>query len=398
MRSERKEREREEQRVSPRRSRKAKGNTDSKFCKILSIIYSVLMIIFVALLMVLNILPTLMLVLLLIALLVGSIFIVPVLYSPRGKADRKKKMKVVALILVLLLGVANYYLVSTINFLGHISNYIDTGATDRGESHVDVTKETFNVFVSGIDVRGDISEIVSRSDVNMVVTVNPKSREVLITSIPRDYYVELPSYGAMDKLTHAGIYGPEESIAAIENLLDIDINYYAKVNFSTVVSLVDAIGGIDVTTEEAFDTHKTGNIYHFDAGVNHIDGEQALAYCRERQSWIDGDMRRNENQQVVLEAVINKLTKGPVILYKYPAILDAIKGTVETDMNKDDMTDLIKMQLGDMRGWDISKQAIKGTPDFAYCYASDCSASVVMPDTNSVNNAIAAINDVSERE
>ncbi len=322
----------------------------------------------------------------------------PVLYSPRGKADRKKKMKIVAIVMVLIFGLTNYYLVSTIGFLNDISSYVASAETDRSESHVDVTKESFNVLVSGIDVRGDISEIVSRSDVNMVVTINPNSREVLITSIPRDYYIELPSYGAMDKLTHAGIYGAEESIASIERLFDIDINYYAKVNFSTVTSLVDAIGGIDVMVEEAFDTHKTGNIYHFDAGKNHIDGEQALAFCRERQSWIEGDMRRNENQQIVLEAVIKKLTKGPVILYKYPAILNAVKGTVETDMAKGDMTDLIQMQLGDMRSWDLSNQAVKGTPDFAYCYSSDCSASVVMPDSESVNSAINAINDVYGEE
>jgi LCP family protein required for cell wall assembly len=332
------------------------------------------------------------------AIAIGSVFIVPVLYSPYGNAERKKKIKVIACILVLIFGVADYYMISTIGFLNHISSYVDEGASDRTEAHAEVTEEAFNVLVSRIDVTGDINETVSRSDVNMVVTINPNSREVLITSIPRDYYVELPGYGAMDKLTHTGIYGAEESIGAVEELLGIDINYYAKVNYSTITGLVDAIGGIDIVSPYSFDTHGMGVSYHFEEGKIHLDGDQALAYCRERKSWIDGDMKRNENQQLILEAIIKKITRGPVVLVKYPAILDAIKGTVETDMSKDDMTELVKMQLSDMRFWDITKQAIKGTPDFAECYSIGDVASVVMPDYDSIYNATELIDEIAERE
>ncbi len=381
-----------------RRERKQKNKSSNKFCKNLSIIYSILVMVFLVLLLILNILPFLGFLLLTLLILVGSVFVVPVLYSPRGKAERKKKMKVVALVLVLLFGVADYYMISTLSFLNHISSYVDSGVSDRSENHVDVTEETFNVLVSGIDVTGDINETVSRSDVNMVVTINPKSREVLITSIPRDYYIELPSYGSMDKLTHTGIYGAEESIGAVERLLDIEINYYAKVNYSTITSLVDAIGGITIDSPYSFDTHGMDVQYHFEEGEIHLDGSQALAYCRERKSWADGDMKRNENQQLVLEAVIKKLTRGPVILFKYPAILNAIKGTTETDMGKGDMTDLIKMQLSDMRSWNINKQAIKGTPDFAYCYSLGASASVVMPDQESLYSAMEAIDALGQTE
>lgn len=400
MRAERKRREKEELKNKGRRSRKAaKDNKGgNSFCKNLSIIYSVLAVVLVVLLMILNVLPLIPLILLVVLLIIGSVFIVPVLYSPNGKQERKKKVKVVALVLVLLFGVVDYYMASTIIFLNHISNYVEAGVEDRSHRHAHVTEESFNVLVSGIDVTGDINETVSRSDVNMVVTINPKTREVLITSIPRDYYVELPSYGAMDKLTHTGIYGAEESIGAVEDLLGIDINYYGKVNYSTITGLVDAIGGIDIVSPYSFDTHGMGVYYHFEEGNIHLDGSQALAYCRERQSWIDGDMKRNENQQLILEAVIKKLTRGPVILFKYPAILDAVKGTVETDLSKDDMTDLVRMQLGDMRPWKITKQAIKGNPDFALCYSLGTSASVVMPDEESLNGAIEAIHDVSERE
>ena len=381
-----------------RKERKKKQKNNNKFCKNLSIIYSVLVMLFLVLILILNILPILGLLLLVLFVFVGSIFVVPVLYSPRGKVERKKKIKVVALVLVLLFGVADYYMISTLSFLSHISNYVDSGVSDRSERHVDVTEEPFNVLVSGIDVTGDINETVSRSDVNMVVTINPKKREVLITSIPRDYYIELPSYGSMDKLTHTGIYGAEESIGAVERLLDIEINYYAKVNYSTITNLVDAIGGIKIVSPYSFDTHGMDVHYHFEEGEIRLDGSQALAYCRERKSWVDGDMKRNENQQLILEAVIKKLTRGPVIVFKYPAILDAIKGTTETDMGKGDMTSLIKMQLGDMRPWNINKQAIKGYPDFAHCYSLGASASVVMPDEESLSSAVGAIQATSQVE
>ena len=319
------------------------------------------------------------------------------MYSSNGNAERKKKAKIAACVFILVFAIGDYYMASTIGFLNDISSYVAEGMEDREEKHVDVTEETFNVLVNGIDVRGDIGDTVSRSDVNMVVSVNPKTGDVVITSIPRDYYVELPSYGAMDKLTHAAIYGPEESIAAVESLLGIDINYYAKVNYSTIIGLVDAIGGITIDSPYAFETHGMADKYYFEEGRIHLDGSQALAYCRERQSFADGDMRRNENQQLILEAIIKKLT-GPTIILKYASILDAVKGTVETDMSKDEMTDLVKVVLRDIRGLDISKQAIKGYPGFAYCYALGAEASVVMPDYDSLYESIGVIEGLYEEE
>lgn len=375
-----------------RRDRKRSGKVaNNKFCKNLSIIYSVLVIVFIILILILNILPIIPFLLMIILLGIGSIFVVPVLYSPRGKAERKKKVKIIAIVLILIFAIGDYYLVSTLGFLNHVSNYVEAGVGDRTEKHVDVTNEAFNVLVSGIDVTGEIGDTVSRSDVNMVVTINPTTRDVLITSIPRDYYVELPSYGAMDKLTHTGIYGAEETIGAVENLLDIQINYYVKVNYTTITGLVDAIGGIDIVSPYSFDTHGMDVSYHFEEGEIHLDGSQALAYCRERKSWADGDMKRNENQQLILEAVIKKVTRGPVVLIKYPAILNAVKGTVETDMGKGDMTDLIKMQLKDMRQWNITKQAVKGDPAFAQCYSLGSEASVVMGSGDSLYSAMSAI-------
>ena len=178
---------------------------------------------------------------------------------------------------------------------------------------VDITKKPFNIYVAGGDAYGSIDN-VTNTDVNMIITVDPVNRKVLLTSIPRDYYVNLPSFGndAYDKLTHAGYYGIEESVKAIENLLDIDINYYVKVNFSTIEGVIDAIKGVDVYSDYSFNECAYG-IYHFNKGMNHLNGKQALAFARERKSFSDGDIQRVKNQQKVLTAIIDKVTSSTTL-------------------------------------------------------------------------------------
>ena len=253
--------------------------------------------------------------------------------------------------------------------------------TEDKTSAVDVTKEPFNVYISGIDVEGDIST-VSRTDVNMIATVNPVTHEVLLTSIPRDYYVTLPTKGAQDKLTHSGLYGIQETIGAVEDIMGIDINYYVRVNYTTVVKLVDAIGGIEVNSPYDFTTSgmQSLNGHHFVKGINHLDGRAALAFCRERHSFLNGDMQRNENQQLVMEGILKKAVSSTTILTSYTSILDAVRGNMETNMSTDEMSSLIKMQLDGMPGWDIQKQAIKGTNGWGQCYALGFSASIVNQD------------------
>lgn len=253
--------------------------------------------------------------------------------------------------------------------------------TEDKTSAVNVTKEPFNVYISGIDVEGDIST-VSRTDVNMIATVNPVTHEVLLTSIPRDYYVTLPAKGAQDKLTHSGLYGIQETIGAVEDIMGIDINYYVRVNYTTVVKLVDAIGGIEVDSPYDFTTSgmQSLNGHHFVKGINHLDGRAALAFCRERHSFVNGDMQRNENQQLVMEGILKKAVSSTTILTSYTSILDAVRGNMETNMSTDEMSSLIKMQLNGMPGWDIQKQAIKGTNGWGQCYALGFSASIVNQD------------------
>ena len=223
---------------------------------------------------------------------------------------------------------------------------------------------------------------MKRPDVNMIATVNPKTHEVLLTSIPRDYYVTLPSKNAKDKLTHSSLYGIQESIGAVENALGIDVNYYLRVNYSTIIKIVDAIDGIDVDSPVDFYTSGMKgmpelNGHHFVKGMNHVDGKLALAFCRERHSFLSGDMQRNENQQAVMEAILKKATGSTTILTKYTAILDAVKDNLSTNMTTDEMADIIKMQLKDMPDWKISKQAIKGTNGYEYCYSVGTNASTV---------------------
>lgn len=233
---------------------------------------------------------------------------------------------------------------------------------------VDITKKPFNIYVAGGDAYGSIDN-VTNTDVNMIITVDPVNRKVLLTSIPRDYYVNLPSFGddAYDKLTHAGYYGIEESVKAIENLLDIDINYYVKVNFSTIEGVIDAIKGVDVYSDYSFNECAYG-IYHFNKGMNHLNGKQALAFARERKSFSDGDIQRVKNQQKVLTAIIDKVTSSTTLVTNFSQILDSVGNSFSTNMETKSINRFIKMQLNDMRGWSIESQNLVGTDLYTYTY------------------------------
>lgn len=225
---------------------------------------------------------------------------------------------------------------------------------------VDITKKPFNIYVAGGDAYGSIDN-VTNTDVNMIITVDPINRKVLLTSIPRDYYVNLPSFGddAYDKLTHAGYYGIEESAKAIENLLDIDINYYVKVNFSTIEGVIDAIEGVDVYSDYSFKADIYPDYFTFKKGMNHLNGKQALAFARERHSFKDGDVQRVKNQQKVLTAIINKVTSSTTLVTNFSQILDSVGNSFSTNMETKNINRFVKMS--DMRGWSIESQNLIGT-------------------------------------
>ena len=260
---------------------------------------------------------------------------------------------------------------------------------------VSVTEETFNVYISGIDTYGDIAS-VSRSDVNIVATINPSTKQVLLTSIPRDYYVQLHgTTGYRDKLTHAGIYGVDKSVATIEDLLDIEINYYFKFNFTSVIEIVDKIGGVDVYSDYTF-TSRDG--YHYTEGYNYVGGKEALSFVRERKAFREGDRQRGKNQQAMIDAIARKCMT-PTILTQYTSLLNALQDSFVTNMPAERISSLVKMQLDTGGDWTISSNSLTGADSRQYTYSySGQQLYVMLPYQESIDNAKDLIQRVTNGE
>ena len=263
---------------------------------------------------------------------------------------------------------------------------------------VDVTNTPFNVYIAGGDAYGSINK-VTNTDVNMVVSVDPVNHKLLLTSIPRDYYVNLPGKGedAYDKLTHAGYYGIGESVKTVEKLLDIEINYYVKVNFSTIEGVIDAIGGVDVYSDYKFCNWGSATAC-FTKGKNHLNGYEALMFARERHAFKDGDVQRVKNQQKVLSALVDKVTSSTALITNYTEILDSVKKSFSTNMDTKSINRLVKMQISDMRGWNIESQNLVGTGASEKTYTFPKMKLYVMKrDEESITNAIFKINEFMGR-
>lgn len=263
---------------------------------------------------------------------------------------------------------------------------------------INVQKEAFTIFIAGSDSRGDISKR-SNCDVNMLVTVNPNTYEILMVSIPRDYYVQLHgTTGYKDKLTHAGYYGIDMSINTIEDFMEVDIDYYVKVGFSTVTKLVDILGGIDVYSDLSFKPLHSNT--YVNEGMNHMDGELALAFARERKAYIGGDRHRIQNQQDVLSAIIKKLTSSKELVTNYTSILDALKDCFETNFETKDMTNLVKLQLDKMPSWNIKTYNVNGydSSGYTYSYGDNSKLWVMEPNYETVKKASDYINGMKQRK
>ena len=280
------------------------------------------------------------------------------------------------------------------------SHSIETKVENNAAEQVEVKDDTFTVYISGIDVYGAI-ETNSRSDVNIMAVVNPTSHQILLVTTPRDYYVEIPgiSGGELDKLTHAGIYGVDASMATLGQLYDTTIDFYARVNFTSLVEMVDALGGVDVYSEQAFTTSEdTGLVMNVVQGENHFNGQQALAFSRERMNVDGGDFQRGKNQQAVITAMIKKAV-SPAILVGANGILNSVSGNVDTNMSQDQIQTLIQTQLSDGGAWNIKSVAAEGTGDQQYCFSSPGSLLyVTQPDPNSVASIKAMIDSVENGE
>ena len=251
----------------------------------------------------------------------------------------------------------------------------------------------FNVLISGIDVSGPITS-TSRSDVNIIMTINPQKHRILLTTTPRDYYVFLPGISGdeRDKLTHAGVYGIRASMRTLEELYDVDISDHIRINFDSLVQLVDALGGVDVNSEVEF----TSGEYTFHKGINHMDGDQALAFSRARYQFASGDNQRGQNQMLVLTAILEKM-QSPEILRNPSAVLDVIGKSMQTSFTSDEMAEAIAWQLDKPQGWEIDRQAVIGTGDSQETFSMKGTNLYVMwPDEDSVQEASDRIKETLE--
>lgn len=253
---------------------------------------------------------------------------------------------------------------------------------------VDVTTTPFTVLISGIDTYGAIGTN-GRSDVNILMTVNPVTRSVLLVSIPRDYYVDVKCdevSGCLsevkDKLTHTGIYGTAITEQTLENLFGIEINYTVRINFSSLIQIVDALGGIEVNN---VDTFSIGG-YDFEPGTLHLDGDMALQFSRERYSFKDGDRERGRNQMRVIQGMINKAI-SPKILESYLPILNAVSESVQMNLTPSEVANLVNMQLSHPSSWQIYTYSVSGSDATDFAPALGDNAYVMIPDEEQVNNA-----------
>ena len=321
----------------------------------------------------------------LIAVMSVLLILTGVLFMSKRKGVRIAGV-VTAVIFIAFFASSTALMSSTYAMLNNIS--ADTGASAPGR--VNVAGEPFNVYITGIDQWSKERGLdLERSDVNMIVTVSPQTHKILLTSIPRDAYIVLHRTGTMDKLTHTGVYGVDETLSSVGEWLNLNFDYYVKMNFDACVDIVDAIGGIDVDSPKAF-TSSERSKYKYKKGINHLDGKGALYYARERKAFGGEDQLRVRNQLQVMEAVIHKITTSTTLLTSYGSIMETLGDEVETNMPTSDMQKLMKLQLSDMRPWKIETQRMTGTYDMEVVASLDSrnKYSVLKVDPKSLNSCL----------
>ena len=228
---------------------------------------------------------------------------------------------------------------------------------NQENKHISKKDGVYNIYISGIDVAGNIAT-VSRSDVNIIMTVNTNTKKILLTTTPRDTYLKIPGKGQdqYDKLTHAGMYGIQTSIATIQNLYDMDIDYYVRLNFTSFLNIINLVGNIEVYNDQAFKASHGG--YHMPKGMITLDAKKALAFVTERFSLENGDYDRGKNQEKVIEAVIKKIANIGNIT-KINTILDGIASSIQTDVKMDEVMKLVNRALEEKDGYEIKSQALE---------------------------------------
>lgn len=252
--------------------------------------------------------------------------------------------------------------------------------------------DSFVMYISGVDTYGSVST-KSRSDVNILLVVNRSTGKILMINTPRDSYVTLPlGGGSSDKLTHAGLYGVDVSMATLESLYGVDIDYYLRVNFTGFEEIIDALGGITVYSDYSFTTTKGG--YSIYKGENTMDGATALSFARERKAFSDGDIQRGKNQMKVISAVISKMQSASM-LANFDTLMDEVSESFQTSMSSDLIYEIVKEQIASGTSWDIETYSVTGTNGSAYTYTiSNMKSSVIYLDDSAVLEATEKIKEV----
>lgn len=272
----------------------------------------------------------------------------------------------------------------------------ETKTVEKEEENFDVTKDPFIVYVSGHDTTFAANR--ANSDVNIIVVVNPSTKQVLLINTPRDYYVEISvsDEGAKDKLTHCGIYGVDCSMDTLNELYDIDIRYYAQLNFKGFIRLIDAVGGITVYSEKEF--YSTSEGIFIQKGTNHLNGEAALEFVRERKQFGDGDAARGRHQMEVIQGIIKKMSSGS-LLSNYDDVLDSMGKYFKCNVPQEDLSALVKMQVSDMAEWNVQSYAVGGEGKSMITYSiPDLKVYVMVPDEITIEHAKTLIEKVYEGE
>lgn len=273
---------------------------------------------------------------------------------------------------------------------------------ENSDSTEDIMKKPFIIYLSGIDTRSNKMPTKSLSDVNIFIVVNPQTRDILLVNTPRDYYVQLHgTKGLKDKLTHAGgVGGVKLSKATLEDLLGYKADYYIRVNFNSVIKLVDAIGGITLYSDVNYNfSCWTDRSCIFKPGNNKVNGKCALAFARERHAYKGGDRHRGENQQQVIKKVVEKLSSSKNLILNYDKLLKALEGTFETDLSTTNITSVVQFQINDMRGWNFTNISLDGPTGLDATYTCpNCKRSVMYQNPKTVNAAKEKIKEILEKK
>lgn len=269
-----------------------------------------------------------------------------------------------------------------------------SGSSSKPQSDTDV----FTLYLSGIDTFGETMK-TSRSDVNVIAVVNMRTKHILLVNTPRDYYIPLTvSDGEPDKLTHAGLYGVDVSMGTLAMLYDVDLNYYIRMNFSGFERIIDTLGGIDVDSDYEF-TSTLNPKYHYDEGMNHLNGEAALFFARERYAFLEGDNQRGKDHMAIITAVVKKLTSSPELLTNYQEIFGSLSSAFQTSMPEDLIYKLVNMQISDPSEWKIESFAVEGEGEMRTTYsAPETYLYVTMPDKETVFEARDLIEEVMKEK